>query len=1079
MVVDFSKIDSTESPVLILKNMSGTPIGVLGAAFNLSPDIKYNEASVIEFNIPQTVDGEFMPYYDKVVGMRIVELQNVGQFILVNPTETNSGGKTIKNCKAYSLEFEFTFKKITVEKGTYNFWNPTSPDDTILGIILSYMPSWSVGHIDDTLIGKYRTFETSGENIYNFIKNTLQTSYNCVFDFDTFTRKINVRDASGLTMTNPVFISSRNLAKEIKVSEDTENIITQIEVNGAEGVNIRDVNPTGTNKIINLDYYMTEDNFSADLIDKYYEWKTVYEENRLPYYNLSIDYSLQVMRKTTEEAALVDIKSDLTSVENRQAVTIQAIAQGLTQQSELDAINAELSIITKKVEAKLNEIAEIEERVSEIYEELVAITKKTNFKSYFTDQELIVLDRYIKEDAISESSFVASEIEMYSDANIGSKLSDDTVAVNNAKIELSPGYSGKSIYRISGGRLRVGEIESEIINSVCEVNPDKTFVMTAYLGSGKTNEGTFNTACISITGQTDEVDNLATSLNINCSTGFMYFTYNTSEYERRAVAWELYEFGEDVLSKLSQPTYTFSITSNNFLNLEDFVSFKNSIKHGEKVYVEIEEGKVLTPIVIGTKFSYESPNSLTLEFSDSYKSSDSSFRIADLLNESISMGKKVDVSKFTYSAFIDSGANTKVKEFMSSAFDVSKNEIVATKNQAITWGDSGIRLRKWSDNSQSQYDPHQLWLNNNSVLMTSNNWATAELAIGHFVDKNLGDLFGIVAPNLVGTLIAGGSLIIESAKNDGGTAVFRVDADGCKIHNSELSITNNATSTHIILDALHGIAIGTYPLIKEDGDIDKSKCKFWVDDDGNLFFSGTLMQADGDFVGTMAGTMSADGGYIGGVEGWLIEDSAIYNKKADFNNSELGIYIGTDGIALGDGSSYIKASQNGLFEANNVRISGGAIGDWSINSEGGLSSTDGDLTTTLSGSGVSIYNKTTLSTQRIGWEDVVSPQTGSNSSDSSLTSRISVVESDNSGVATLNSDTYYVLGEVDELDLSLVSNNDGFLHRYYFEFTPSSSFSGVSITPEVAWSNWAEPISGHTYQATITRGIGVLVGANT
>ena len=77
MVVDFSKIDLREPPMLILKNTTDVPIGVLGYAMNITADIKYDEASVIEFNLPAQVDGEPTPYYDAVIGMRIVEYRPV------------------------------------------------------------------------------------------------------------------------------------------------------------------------------------------------------------------------------------------------------------------------------------------------------------------------------------------------------------------------------------------------------------------------------------------------------------------------------------------------------------------------------------------------------------------------------------------------------------------------------------------------------------------------------------------------------------------------------------------------------------------------------------------------------------------------------------------------------------------------------------------------------------------------------------------------------------------------------------------------------------------------------------------
>lgn len=300
--------------------------------------------------------------------------------------------------------------------------------------------------------------------------------------------------------------------------------------------------------------------------------------------------------------------------------------------------------------------------------------------------------------------------------------------------------------------------------------------------------------------------------------------------------------------------------------------------------------------------------------------------LADLLEQSVSMGKNVDTSKFTYSAFVDSGANTQVKEFMTSALDVAKNAIMSSKDQAISWGDSGIRLRKWTDETHKNYDPQQIWMNNNSILMTSNNWSTAEIAIGNFYDKNLGNLWGVVAPNIVGTLLAGNNLVIESSKKDGSVAVFRVDADGCYLHNSELSVTSDATKTHILLDAEHGIALGTYPLI-DSGKIDENNYKFWVDETGNLFFKGTLKATNGEFTGKVTATS----GYIGGSEGWTIESTYIYNGKPSYSSGNSGVYIGTDGIALGNSTNYVKAGKNGQLSCNNILATGGTIGGWTIN----------------------------------------------------------------------------------------------------------------------------------------------------
>lgn len=953
MVVDFSKLDMKERPVLILKNTAGVPIGTLGYAMNIAADIKYNEASILEFTVPAYVDGELTPHYHAVVGMRVVELQDIGQFILFNPQETGDGVKRVKQCKAYSLEYEFTFKKLSLASSTYNFWNPTTPESTLLQIILDMMPSWSIGHIDEDLIGKYRTFEVQDENLYNFIKGTVQNSYNCVFDFDTMTRTINVRSASSDVPVNPVYISNNNLAKEIVVTENTDNIVTRLDVNGAEGVNIRDVNPMGTNQIINLDYFMNTDNFPQEIIDKYENWKTVYGDYQQPYYDSSVSYALQIMRRTTEEAALVDLEGEMTALENEQAVIIQAIAGNLKQQSDLDDVNARIAAKQAEINAQKANIEAVAADASAIYEDLKAMNEATKFEHFFTEEELIYIDKYIKDDAVSESSFVVQEADSYTDDDIGNTVQNKQLAFSDATISMVVSDQNKHIYNITGGNVVSDFIDAEVISAALEISEDNEFVMTAYVGKGLSGEFEFPKGCFSVIGTMGSITHdlvsdeeipdmlVGTSLTATVADGYLYFTRNTSEYEKRAVAWDLFEYGNDILEKISQPSYTFGVTSANFLDLEEFEAFKNTVRHGEKIYVELNDESILSPICVGMKIEFGSPGSLSLEFSDTYVSSDGSFKLADLLEQSVSMGKSVDLNKYSYSAFMDSGASTKVKEFMGAALDVSKNAIMSSKDQAMSWTDAGIRIRKWSDDTHTTYDPKQLWINNNSIMMTSDNWNSAEMAIGNFYDENLGDCWGVVAPNIVGTLIAGSNLVIESEKEDGGVAVFKVDADGCVLHNSTMSITNEDTNTHILIDPANGLIIGTYPLIKADGTIDESKRLFYADDEGNLTLRGVIYASAGEFTGKITATS----GYIGDpAQGWEIGSYSIYNGKKTYDDSAEGIYIGTDGISLGDNTNYVRASKTGYLYANNVNLTGhinansGYIGDpdegWTISSTG-------------------------------------------------------------------------------------------------------------------------------------------------
>lgn len=84
MVIDFSKVNLKEKPILVLKNLDGTAIQTLGFAFKISVDLSYNEISTLNFELPQKVNGVFTPHYNDVVGMRIIDLVDYGQFISVD-----------------------------------------------------------------------------------------------------------------------------------------------------------------------------------------------------------------------------------------------------------------------------------------------------------------------------------------------------------------------------------------------------------------------------------------------------------------------------------------------------------------------------------------------------------------------------------------------------------------------------------------------------------------------------------------------------------------------------------------------------------------------------------------------------------------------------------------------------------------------------------------------------------------------------------------------------------------------------------------------------------------------------------
>ncbi len=880
MIIDFAKLAALgvlkEQPRLVLRNLDNTAIQTLGNAYNLKANIRYNEVSAITFDIPAYVDGVKTPHYDDIIGMRIIDMLKWGQFILINPETSNDGIREIKSCKAYSLEYELTYKQTYIPEGTYNFWNPFDSENTILGMIINDLKagsllSWRIGSVDASLIGKYRTLSEESSNIYNLIKSTVQKTYGCIFDFDTYNRRIHVRDVHSGNYTNGVNISLNNLAKQINIEEDTENIVTVLDVNGGEDVDIRMVNPLGTNKIYNLDYFMNQSHFSTEMIRKWEAWKNKYESIQPRFYNLSVEYSLKTAAIATANAALTDINgTELESLENQRAVCIEWLAQHADNdpeyqnfQERLNELNQRVSEVQTEINTQKDIISELENEQELIAEAMEEITNSIAFKKYFTEDELLILSLYFKEDAIEESSFVLTNVQNYNTANISSKYESLHFSFSGGTVTKTLN-NDTNLFMITGGKVVCSSslattIKANVIRASYERDTNGKFVLALYLSDGRINNVDFPGGCISFTGhslvpQSDaqsisasDIYATGTFLNFDGDNGNLYFTRDTTEYERYAVEWDLYDYGKSCLEALAFPTYKFDVSSANFLMLDDFNAFVREIELGQCIYLNTGS-EVLEPICIGVDIDFEKMSSMSLLFSDKYSASDKAFKLVDLLDNSISMGKTLNSNKLSYSSFIDSGASTAVKTFMDSALDVARNKVLSSSGQGVSWDNTGLHLRKYKNSSEPEYgfEDEQIWMINNAIVFTDDNWKSSKLAIGKIFDKNLigysltqdkaynsqktyyifdeeskkyivytggaggwssatiyeynedGSAYGIAAPYIVGTLLAGRNLVIDT-----GDGTFKVDSEGVHINAMKFYITqsNNLKDT---LDGLSG-----------------------------------------------------------------------------------------------------------------------------------------------------------------------------------------------------------------------------------------------------------------------------------
>lgn len=132
--------------------------------------------------------------------------------------------------------------------------------------------------------------------------------------------------------------------------------------------------------------------------------------------------------------------------------------------------------------------------------------------------------------------------------------------------------------------------------------------------------------------------------------------------------------------------------------------------------------------------------------------------------------------------------------------------------------------------------------------------------------------------------------------------------------------------------------------VSQEGGSNKSKSFSWsLTAEGHKWYAGgasdPVVSIDKDGL-SVRGKVAATSGYIGNsTSGFVISAKAIYNgmkKLSDTTNN--GVYIGTDGIALGKGA--FKVTSAGAVTASNLKITGGSISigsNFSVTSAGNVS----------------------------------------------------------------------------------------------------------------------------------------------
>lgn len=398
---------------------------------------EFNAPDVIQFKTYMLIDNIKNQAYDSVVEGQFIEVEDIGRFIISNVNiESQSEEFECKNCEAISIETMLGQKYLelfTINMGTVEsidgvkFYNLADPDKSLLHLVLEKFPDWIIGHVDTSLMTVERCFEITRQDVYSFLTQDVATAFQCIFLFDTIHQRINIYEEDAVGDNTDIFVTYDNLLKNTNISSSIDDIKTCLTVKGADELNLREVN-MGYDKIYNLNYFHSPELMSVGLYEAYSKWMKKWNDNITDYssllsqyqnfYNQINDLTNKKMPSDPEntnwsEYGLNPLKEKLAANEQKQSVMIKA-GQGNTEHRDynslylpvfntINALKAQISVVE-------SQISELKFQQDSIGKQMDAIINSIDMRNNFTPDQLQELTRFIREDELSSSNFVVTDI---------------------------------------------------------------------------------------------------------------------------------------------------------------------------------------------------------------------------------------------------------------------------------------------------------------------------------------------------------------------------------------------------------------------------------------------------------------------------------------------------------------------------------------------------------------------------------------------------------------------------------------------------------------------------------------------
>lgn len=348
------------------------------------------------------------------------------------------------------------------------------------------------------------------------------------------------------------------------------------------------------------------------------------------------------------------------------------------------------------------------------------------------------------------------------------------------------------------------------------------------------------------------------------------------------------------LAKVSSPQYTLDIDLVNFTVNYDYKAFTDQLEMFNIVHISMDDpNEVMDVRLLKLHINWDDPSDFSATFSNKDTLSEKWNTFQTVKKQAEDTASKVDFSTGAW----NKAASTSVTmdKYMNSVLDAAKQQIVSNENNEVVIDQTGILAKKWLPEKQS-YDPAQLWITNNCIGITTDNWETVGMALG-YVKVGNDYFYGVIGQALVGEIVMSKKAYIN---NQSGT--YTIDDSGLTAKNGSYKVGINPNTPSDIFT----ISIDNKKLLYVDAD--NKKLKFEGDIESKSGHIASYVISENDLTSGKVGMSSTT--TAGAISFWA--------GSTDRNNAAFRV----------DNNGKLVCSNADV--AGNINAKSGNIGNWKI-----------------------------------------------------------------------------------------------------------------------------------------------------